>query len=63
MKVIISVAVVMTAAILIYNPNPNPPCDITIKPDSTWQWRTVPMTNCDFPTWGVFHPDGTWDTL
>lgn len=52
----------ITILVITYNPNPTPYCDISIKPDSTWTWNTTPTTDCDFPEWGIFHPDGTWDT-
>lgn len=61
MKIFVLLAAIATAAILLHDPNTTPMCDILIKPDSTWQWRTTPTTDCEFPTWGIFRSDGTWD--
>lgn len=56
------VTLTFAAWVITYDPNSTPYCDIIIRPDSTWEWRTTPTTDCDFPEWGIFNPDGTWDT-
>lgn len=57
---LIAASIIAGYALILTLEDDRPYCDIQVRTDGTWIGQD---TNCVFPEWGIFHPDGTWEEI